>query len=120
MIASLRAVSLLLVTGRIFVCSVIMAISTPTFAAEIRTVKIDMFAFGPRTLTVPAGTKVTWTNLDEEPHTVFSPNKSFRSDALDTGESFSFVFARPGTYKYFCSIHPHMKGTVVVTPGSGG
>ena len=63
-------------------------------------VQISMFAFAPGTVTVPAGTKVTWTNLDEEPHTVFGLGGVFRSAALDTGQSFSFVFGRPGTYKY--------------------
>ena len=79
-------------------------------------VNIDNFAFGPAAITVAAGTKVTWTNRDDEPHTVTSADdpKLFRSAALDTGDSFSFTFDKPGTYKYFCSIHPQMTGTVVV------
>jgi plastocyanin len=77
---------------------------------------IDDFAFSPATLTVAAGTKVTWVNHDEEPHTVMSADKQtpFKSPALDTNDKFSFVFAKPGTYKYFCSIHSHMVGTIVV------
>ncbi len=77
---------------------------------------IDNFAFAPATLTVAAGTKVTWINHDEEPHTVMSadPRTPFKSPALDTDDKFSFVFATPGTYKYFCTIHSHMVGTIVV------
>ena len=79
-------------------------------------VAIDNFAFGPAAITVAAGTKVTWTNRDDEPHTVVSADapRAFKSGALDTGDSFSFTFDKPGTYRYFCSIHPHMTGTVVV------
>ena len=77
---------------------------------------IDNFAFQPATLTVRAGTAVTWLNQDEEPHTVMSadPQMSFKSPALDTHDKFTFTFAKPGTYKYFCTIHSHMVGTVVV------
>ena len=79
-------------------------------------VTIDNFAFAPAALTVAPGTKITWTNKDEEPHTVVSVDggKSFKSPALDTDDKFSFTFDRPGTYKYFCSIHAHMVGTIVV------
>jgi plastocyanin len=85
-------------------------------AAGPSAVTIDNFAFGPTPLTVAPGTKVTWTNKDEEPHTVLSADggKTFKSDALDTDDKFSFTFDKPGTYKYFCSIHPHMIGTIVV------
>jgi plastocyanin len=84
--------------------------------AEPNAVNIDNFAFGPPSITVAAGTKVTWTNRDDEPHTVTSADdpKLFRSAALDTNDSFSFTFDKPGTYRYFCSIHPQMTGTVVV------
>jgi plastocyanin len=77
-------------------------------------VKIDNFSFGPGTLTVPAGTTVTWTNRDDIPHTVVSDDKVFKSKVLDTDEKFSYTFAKPGTYGYFCSIHPKMTGKVVV------
>jgi plastocyanin len=77
-------------------------------------VKIDNFSFGPATLTVPAGTTVTWTNRDDIPHTVVSDDKVFRSKVLDTDEKFSYTFTKPGTYGYFCSIHPKMTGKVVV------
>ena len=77
-------------------------------------VKIDNFSFGPTTLTVAAGTTVTWTNRDDIPHTVVSDDKAFKSKVLDTDEKFSFTFTKPGTYGYFCSIHPKMTGKVVV------
>jgi plastocyanin len=72
------------------------------------------FMFAPAALTVGVGATVTWTNKDDEPHTVVSDAGLFRSGALDTGESFSFKFDRPGTYRYACSIHPRMVGTIVV------
>jgi len=77
-------------------------------------VKVDNFSFGPVTLTVAAGTTVTWTNQDDIPHTVVSTEKVFKSKVLDTDEKFSYTFAKAGTYPYFCSIHPKMTGTVVV------
>jgi plastocyanin len=77
-------------------------------------VKIDNFSFGPAALTVAAGTTVTWTNRDDIPHTVVSEDKVFKSKVLDTDEKFSFTFAKPGTYGYFCSVHPKMTGKVVV------
>jgi plastocyanin len=72
------------------------------------------FMFAPGALTVSAGSTVTWTNKDDEPHTVVSEAGLFRSGALDTGDSFSFRFDKPGTYRYTCSIHPRMVGTIVV------
>ncbi len=77
-------------------------------------VKIDNFSFGPATITVAAGTTVTWTNRDDIPHTVVSDDKQFKSKVLDTDEKFSYTFSKPGTYPYFCSIHPKMTGKVVV------
>jgi plastocyanin len=79
-------------------------------------VTIDNFAFSPKTLTVPAGTKVTWINRDDVPHTATSTAKppAFDSKALDTDDKFSFVFTAPGTYPYFCAVHPHMTGEIVV------
>ena len=72
------------------------------------------FMFQPTSLTVKAGSTVTWTNMDEEPHTVVSTGGVFRSNALDTKDSFSFKFDQPGTYRFVCSIHPQMVGTIVV------
>jgi plastocyanin len=65
-------------------------------------------------LAVKAGDTVTWTNKDGEPHTVVSEDGLFRSKALDEGDSYSFTFSKPGTYKFICSIHPQMKGTITV------
>lgn len=72
------------------------------------------FMFAPGTITIKAGSTVTWKNTDDEPHTVVSDAGLFRSGALDTNESFSFRFDKPGTYHYACSIHPRMVGTIVV------
>jgi plastocyanin len=88
-------------------------------AAETE-VKIDNFAFAPQRIVVQAGTTVTWTNADDAPHTVASSSKVFKSGALDTEDKFSFTFATPGTYEYFCSLHPHMTGTVVVEAAAAG
>ncbi len=77
-------------------------------------VQIDNFTFTPQTLTVRAGTKVTWVNKDDVPHTVTSTDKKFKSPVLDTDEQFSHTFSVPGTYNYFCSVHPHMTGQIVV------
>lgn len=80
-------------------------------------VSIDNFTFAPASLAVTVGTTVTWTNRDDIPHTVVSTDdaKTFKSKVLDTDESFSFTFTKAGTIPYFCSIHPKMTGTVVVT-----
>jgi plastocyanin len=89
--------------------------STAADSATTVDVKIDNFSFSPATITVRAGTQVTWTNRDDIPHTVVSDDKTtFKSHALDTDEKFSFTFTKAGTYPYFCSIHPHMTGKVVV------
>ena len=82
-------------------------------AAEVR-VTIDNFSFDPPTVTVPAGTAVVWTNRDDVPHTVTSTTHAFGSQAMDTDATFSFRFDRPGTYPYFCAVHPHMTGQVIV------
>jgi len=77
-------------------------------------VQIDNFAFSPVPITVPAGAKVTWTNADDIPHTVRAEDGSFHSKPMDSGDSFSVTFAKPGVYSYFCSIHPKMVGKVIV------
>ncbi|HMK81211.1 MAG TPA: cupredoxin family copper-binding protein [Xanthobacteraceae bacterium] len=87
-------------------------------AAEV-TVKIDNFTFAPAALTVKAGTTVTWENVDDIPHTVVATNRAFRSKALDTNDKFSFTFTTPGAFDYFCSLHPHMKASVVVEAATG-
>jgi plastocyanin len=87
----------------------------PVSAADKPEVKIDNFSFGPATITIPAGTTVTWTNNDDVPHLVTSDdNKMFKSKALDTDDHFSFTFSKPGTYNYYCAIHPKMTAKIVV------
>jgi plastocyanin len=86
----------------------------PVMASVDVTVKIDNFAFGPEQLTVKASTTVTWINQDDIPHTVVASNHSFKSKALDTDDKFSFTFTTPGSYEYFCSLHPHMTAMVTV------
>jgi plastocyanin len=83
-------------------------------AADIKQVVVDNFSFTPATAAVPVGTTVTWTNHDDIPHTVVSPEQKFKSPVLDTDEKFSHTFEAAGTYKYYCSIHPRMTGQVVV------
>ncbi len=82
-------------------------------------VQIDQFIFAPQRISVKTGTTVTWVNDDDIPHTVVSNNKLFKSKTLDTKDSFSFTFMTPGAYDYFCSLHPHMTGTVVVEAATG-
>ena len=82
-------------------------------------VDIDQFTFTPQQVTVKAGTTVTWINDDDVPHTVASSTKFFKSKALDTKDKFSFTFTTPGSYEYFCSIHPHMTGAIVVEAATG-
>ena len=76
---------------------------------------ITDFKFDPATLTVPVGTTVTWTNQDEEPHTVAAKDGSFHSPGMDTHGTYSFTFTTAGSFDYICSIHPFMTGKVVVT-----
>ena len=79
-------------------------------------IEIKDFAFNPQNITVKSGEKITWINRDEEPHTVVSVGKKFqRSPGLDTDQEFSIIAGAPGTYEYFCSVHPKMTGTIVVT-----
>lgn len=114
----------------IFVCAGILAaalalsarskFTAPVMPGEMPTrnanaVKIDNFSFGPATLTIPAGTTITWTNMDDVPHVVSSDdNKTFKSKALDTDDHFSYTFTKPGTYNYYCAIHPKMTAKIVV------
>jgi plastocyanin len=85
--------------------------------ASMAAVTIDNFSFKTPVITVTAGTTITWTNRDDIPHTVTAddgPPPSYRSHPLDTGDHFAWLFGTPGTYRYFCSIHPKMRGTVIV------
>ena len=103
---------------------VVLLIAAATFAARSAPatdaeVDIDQFTFLPQRITVKAGTTVTWINEDDVPHTIVSSSKVFKSKALDTADKFSFTFTTPGTYDYFCSLHPHMTGSVVVEAATG-
>jgi amicyanin len=82
-------------------------------------VKIDNFTFDPPEITVKSGATVTWTNRDDIPHTVVAKELAFRSKALDTDDTYSFTFTTAGTYEYFCSLHPHMVGKIVVRAATG-
>jgi plastocyanin len=105
----MHALRALLVLVGLSVCA---AGATAQEGATIVVAKSFMFA--PAVLTVKTGSTVTWTNHDQEPHTVASDSGLFRSAALDTNESFSYRFEQPGTYHYTCTIHPRMVGTVIV------
>jgi plastocyanin len=92
-----------------------LAMSNADKLASAATVKIDNFSFGPANITISTGTTVTWTNNDDVPHIVSSDdNKMFKSKALDTDDHFSFTFTKPGTYNYYCAIHPKMTAKIVV------
>ena len=87
-------------------------------AASTATVQIDNFTFTPATLTVAAGTAVTWKNEDDGPHRIGDKDGTFKSAALDTDDTFSHTFATPGVYPYICTIHPYMAGKIVVKPAT--
>jgi plastocyanin len=114
-------------TRKICVTTVLAAAilaAAPTFpAASLQAadteVNIHNFTFAPQRTTVKAGTTVTWINDDDIPHTVASSSKLFKSKPLDTEDKFSFTFTIPGSYEYFCSIHPHMTGAIVVEAATG-
>jgi plastocyanin len=92
--------------------SIVRAADQPSAAnAEV---KIDNFGFGPQAITVPVGATVTWTNRDDIPHTSVSTDGVFKSKVMDTDEKFSYTFTKPGTYPYYCTIHPKMTGQIVV------
>jgi len=105
------AVATLIVLALIAFPSLERQVAAGPPAAEVT---IDNFSFSPATITVKAGTQVTWTNHDDIPHTVVSDDKSFKSKALDTDEKFTFTASKPGTYSYYCSIHPKMTGKLIV------
>ncbi|MGN6589388.1 MAG: cupredoxin domain-containing protein [Sphingomicrobium sp.] len=101
-----------LVAGTLMMATVAdMAKAAPAPAVAVQ---IANFTFKNPVVTVKPGTTVTWSNADDIPHTVVSKDGLFKSKVLDTGDKFSFTFAKPGQFGYFCSIHPHMTGTVIV------
>lgn len=79
-------------------------------------ISIDNFTFAPAELTVPVGTTVKWSNRDDIPHSIVGNNAAFRSAALDTDDAYTFTFKNVGTFTYFCGLHPHMTGKVIVKP----
>jgi plastocyanin len=92
-----------------------MPASAPSGApVNANSVAIRNFAFGPNAISIAAGTQVTWTNQDSEPHSIVMVDQSFRSAAMDTGGHVSHTFAVPGQYRYFCGLHPQMTGVVIV------
>jgi plastocyanin len=99
-------------------CALLLMLAEPVEAAPAK-IQIANFTFEPQQMEVKAGTTVTWTNRDDIPHAIVSAGK-FKSRPLDTDEEFSFTFTAPGTYQYFCSLHPHMTGTIVVRAAIGG
>lgn len=106
----------LLGSGLLVAATLAVYVASASAGAGDAAVVISGFAFSPANVTIPAGGRVTWTNQDDIPHTVTSAAtpRLFGSEALDTGEHFVRVFDKPGTYRYFCAIHPHMQGVVVV------
>jgi plastocyanin len=112
----MRLELLAFVTGAALACVIAPSVAQN----KVVPVTIDNFVFEPARLTVKPGTTVTWTNRDDIPHTVASDDRRLKSKVLDTDESYSFTFSTPGEYQYFCSLHPHMTGTIVVEGASGG
>ena len=102
--------------ARLFLLSPMLVLAIAAAHAADTQVTIDNFTFSPPVIDVPAGARVVWTNHDDIPHTVTADEdpRHTRSPGLDTGDSYARVFAKPGTYRYFCSLHPRMQGTVVV------
>lgn len=100
----------------LFSLGALSAFSQDAYAQSTAEIKIDNFTFAPEALTVAAGTTVTWINHDDIPHSVVEKNVLFHSKALDTGDSYSFTFKQAGSYDYFCGLHPHMTGKIVVKP----
>jgi plastocyanin len=97
----------------IFAIAAVLSLHSGAVRADDTKVTIDNFTFTPTQLTIKVGTTVTWKNQDDIPHTIVSAGK-FRSKALDTDDSYSFTFTAAGDYTYFCSLHPHMTGTIKV------
>ena len=91
---------------------------TSGVAARMVEISIDNFTFTPAEITIAPGTTVRWVNHDDIPHTVVETNRAFKSRTLDTDDSFTMTFMSSGSFGYFCSLHPHMTGKVIVTSGS--
>jgi plastocyanin len=111
----IRTVLLAFIGLAAFLAASLLASGRPAWADD-PTIKIANFTFDPPILTVKAGTTITWVNADDIPHVVTEKDGKFRSSALDTDDKFSQTFRTSGTVEYFCAIHPHMTGKIVVTP----
>lgn len=109
-----------LLTAALLLGSAAFSSSAPATVPLPASVRIENFTFAKPLLVVRPGTTVIWTNTDDIPHTVVSKDALFKSKVLDTGDRFSFTFAKPGQFGYFCSLHPHMTGTIVVKAGGTG
>jgi plastocyanin len=107
-----RAVRIAMLLGPVVGAALAFGAVAAQDAAQ--TVTIDNFTFAPKELTVAVGTTVKWVNHDDIPHTVVEKNTTFRSKALDTDDSYSFTFASAGSFDYFCGLHPHMVGKIIV------
>ena len=122
LISQLRFAAARLVLNRNLVAALLLGpvigamLAFGTVAAQDATnvITIDNFTFTPKELTIAVGTTVKWVNHDDIPHTVVEKKTTFRSKALDTDDSYSFTFASAGTFDYFCGLHPHMVGKVIV------
>ena len=121
LISHLRLVAARFTPGRAVIVALLLGpvvgamLAFGTLAAEeANAVTIDNFTFTPPELTVAVGTTVKWVNHDDIPHSVVDKNKAFRSKALDTDDAYSFTFASAGTFDYFCGLHPHMQGKIIV------
>ena len=113
-----RAIKIMAYHGSLFIVAGLGLLLAPDVAgagpAPAAAITIGNFTFRASAITIRPGTTVTWTNGDDIPHTVVSNDGLFRSKVLDTGDKFSFTFAKSGQFGYFCSLHPHMTGTIVV------
>ena len=97
----------------ILACALLTASLTSAYAADA-VIVMKNFDFSPMDMTIAPGTTVTWKNMDGEPHTVASRDGLFRSPALDQNDTYTFKFDHAGVFKYICSIHPKMMGTITV------
>jgi plastocyanin len=121
MMSHLRLVATRFTPGRAVIVAMLLGpvvgamLAFGTLAAEeANVVTIDNFTFTPPELTVAVGTTVKWVNHDDIPHTVVDKNKTYRSKALDTDDAYSYTFASAGSFDYFCGLHPHMVGKIIV------
>jgi plastocyanin len=107
-----RALVLALLSGP--VVGAMLAFGAVAAQDATNVITIDNFTFSPKELTIPVGTTVQWVNHDDIPHTIVEKKTSFRSKALDTNDSYSYTFTSAGAFDYFCGLHPHMVGKIVV------